>query len=364
MNKLSPLLVFVVLSTKIFGHNFTATVYLKGAGNQEATFRYLNDSLFYTIQQLVFSNDTLRITGTIAEPTLGTVIIGKNKNEFDFFFDKGETQVIGEIDNPGALNVGKGSQYAYDYTDFENMDNMWREKRDLIFQAKMNAEMARDSVSLNKINVDFQKIVDESKQGEHNWIKEHRSSPVSAYQISMLYPAHILLEKGDSLLKLLDPSVQETKYTKYRKSIYEKQQALTVGKLFPDFMLNDERGYIVSLHSLKAKFIWVDFWASWCAPCRRLNKELIPIYQQFRNYGFEIISISADAKREEWLKAVEEEKTGWINVHDVKSTSRTLSNQLGITYLPTTFLLDSNLNIIAKGISAAELKTKLYELLK
>jgi thiol-disulfide isomerase/thioredoxin len=111
-------------------------------------------------------------------------------------------------------------------------------------------------------------------------------------------------------------------------------------KKVPEITLRDTSGKTVKLSSLKGKVVLIDFWASWCGPCRRANKHLKELYSKYKDKGLEILSISVDENQKNWKKAIREDKTNWLHVLD----DMNYANAWSIQYIPTTFLVDKQGN--------------------
>ena len=132
-----------------------------------------------------------------------------------------------------------------------------------------------------------------------------------------------------------------------------------VGQPAIDFTQNDTKGEPVSLASLKGKFVLIDFWASWCGPCREENPHVVKAYKKFHDKNFEIIAVSLDDKKEDWIKAIEKDGLTWLHVSDLKGWKNEVAEAYGIKAVPQNLLLDTKGKIIAKNLSGEELEAKL-----
>jgi len=122
--------------------------------------------------------------------------------------------------------------------------------------------------------------------------------------------------------------------------LFSAQSQPAIGDKVPDIELKDVYGNIQKLSELKGKLVLVDFWASWCAPCRKANRELAPIYEQYKTKGFEIFSVSLDEQAEDWKKAIAEDKIHWKQVLSAGGWEGPVALQWKIENLPTSFLID------------------------
>jgi peroxiredoxin len=132
-----------------------------------------------------------------------------------------------------------------------------------------------------------------------------------------------------------------------------------VGSMAPELSLNTADNNTIHLSSLKGRVVLIDFWASWCAPCRKSNRQLVGIYNQYKAKGFEILGVSIDSNYNDWLSAIKQDKITWLQVRDTKD----VANEWKISYVPMTYLLDTTGKIIAIEPSENELKKLLNQYL-
>lgn len=146
----------------------------------------------------------------------------------------------------------------------------------------------------------------------------------------------------------------------YNKIAAEAKTA--VGETAPEIDLPSPEGENIKLSSLQGEVVLIDFWASWCGPCRKENPNMVRIYNRFRDQGFEIYGVSLDRNRENWLKAIEKDSLTWVHVSDLKYWKSKAAKAYNVGSIPYTVLLDKDGKIIAKGLRGEELEAKLEEI--
>lgn len=146
------------------------------------------------------------------------------------------------------------------------------------------------------------------------------------------------------------------------KKELEDTRSLMVGGTAPDFSQETPEGEMLSLSELRGKVVLLDFWASWCGPCRRENPNVVRVYQKYKDQGFEILSVSLDNKKDRWLDAIEKDEMTWHHVSDLKGWGNEVAQTYGVRSIPQTILLDPDGKVLARNLRGRSLEAKLAEL--
>ncbi|WP_316795049.1 TlpA disulfide reductase family protein [Pedobacter agri] len=187
------------------------------------------------------------------------------------------------------------------------------------------------------------------------------ATAIAIFDQYVTYPNRV---KASENYNLLSEEVKNSSYGKRIKTFIHANLNTSVGSNAIDFSLADADGELFSLKDFKNKYILLDFWASWCGPCRLENPNLIEVYMQYNSKGFTIIGLSMDSSKENWIKAVQQDGLIWKQLNDPKSTNGKTADRYGVKSLPANFLIDANGKIVARNLRGVALEEKLKELLK
>ncbi len=147
------------------------------------------------------------------------------------------------------------------------------------------------------------------------------------------------------------------------QALLQTEKSLMIGALAPEIVLPNPAGDSLRLSDLRGKIVLIDFWASWCGPCRRENPNVVRVYQQYKEQGFEILGVSLDRTQEAWVKAIEKDQLEWLHVSDLQYWQSIAAKTYAVSSIPATVLLDREGRIVAKGLRGPALEQKIAELL-
>ena len=153
-------------------------------------------------------------------------------------------------------------------------------------------------------------------------------------------------------------------YVKDLDGIIKQLENVQIGKVAPEFSLPDTAGVSVSLSDFRGKYVLLDFWASWCPPCRRENPNVVKAFNEYKDKNFTIVGISLDKDKSKWMKAIADDNLAWTHLSDLKYWDSEIPALYGVRGIPANVLLDPDGVIVAKNITGEDLHKKLKEVIK
>jgi peroxiredoxin len=300
-------------------------------------------------------------TGKMEVPDLRLIRLDEQEYLAPFFLDNSSITVTAKKD---SLRVSKYSGSPTQDVFQIYLTEMEKLNKDMMaLQAKYQSAMSTGNTSeAEKAKIDGQAMQDNNLFYTKNFVKEHSNSVVSAYITLAMLAGQVEGAELDSIVGKFTPEISTSEYVVKLKGIIQEQKKTAIGVEAPDFTMNDPEGKPVQLSSFRGKVVMIDFWASWCGPCRQENPNVVKLYQQYHAKGFEIIGVSLDKTQEDWVKAIQDDQLSWIHVSDLQYWQNAAARLYGVNAIPQTYLLDKEGKIIAKGLRSEQLAAKLSEL--
>ncbi len=231
--------------------------------------------------------------------------------------------------------------------------------------AKLTADQKKDMAFLGPIRDRAMKISDEMTPIYLDFIKNNPQSYLSLNSLLQFLDDPTMAAEIVGLFNGLSSEVKATKLGSMLALKFEAEMKTAIGAMAMDFTQNDQNGKPVKLSDFKGKYVLIDFWASWCGPCRNENPNVVAAYQKYKDKNFTVLGVSLDKPdaKDAWLKAIADDKLTWTQVSDLKFWQNEVAVKYGIQSIPANFLIDPTGKIIAKGLREEALHLKLKELL-
>ena len=338
---------------------FKVNVSLKNGNDQTVYLQKYANNAPVIIDSAVITNETAVLTASIDNPQILYALKVKGKRgSMPFFADNKDVTFVGDINNPQDVEI-MASETQAELDAYNNQLNQFSTQIRELYAMMSEAFSDNDSIKMDSLNKVGTALMEQQDSFRDDYIKAHPDSFVTHYILDGVkqdYPT-------DQLKEMVAAFTTESIYKADLNDYIAKQERLDVGQPFIDFTLQTNKGTELVLSELipQNKLTLVDFWASWCGPCRHENPVVKAAYEQFHELGFDVVGVSVDQDEAKWLEAVEEDQLPWTQVRDSENKA---SEAYMIYYIPSNFLFDQNGTMVAKGLRGEELAAKLTELLK
>ncbi|HEY1038811.1 MAG TPA: TlpA disulfide reductase family protein, partial [Bacteroidia bacterium] len=257
-----------------------------------------------------------------------------------------------------------GGNAQKEYTEYRTMLKTFDAKKNELEMEFQKAQQKGDEATMKKMQDDFAIVMADQLKKNSEFVSTHPGSVVSAYMIWAANQEEPNLESIQKDYDVLTPEVKKSKFGKLVSDLIATTKGSSIGYQIMDFSQNDVNGKPVSISEFKGKVVLIDFWASWCGPCRAENPNVVKAYNAFKDKGFDILGVSFDQSKDKWLKAVEKDKLTWTQVSDLKGWGNEVGQKFGIRSIPQNILIDKDGKIIGKNLRGEDLYNKLVEVMQ
>ncbi len=302
------------------------------------------------------------INGEVAGMPEGKIYLKSFRNKMFFDVDTAEVKdgkftFKGEVEQPLLFGLAT-----------ENMDypvQLFVENTTM--DVKIGDDGETITVQNSSVNAVFQENADKVFEDGYDidsLIAKYPDSPAAAFYLYRYFTYQLPLDDLKATRARISPALADCPYVKDLDGIIKQLENVQIGKTAPEFSLPDTAGVSVSLSDFRGKYVLLDFWASWCPPCRRENPNVVKAFNEYKDKNFTIIGISLDKDKSKWLKAIADDNLTWTHLSDLKYWDSEIPALYGVRGIPANVLLDPDGVIIAKNITGEDLHQKLKEVIK
>ncbi|MFA7583140.1 MAG: TlpA disulfide reductase family protein [Proteiniphilum sp.] len=321
--------------------------------------------LFLVTAFVAFScNDknNLNVTGHTEGVESGTVYLQKFRNKFFFVIDSAEI-VNGQFSF--SKNVELPEIYGLSLDTLKGSFLVFFDENPATVALDSSRNYRNSKITGSELHDLYAAYKEQRSVAIDSFIQQHPASLVSAYALYRDFSYRLSPDEIRYNIQLLDSSLWNTPYVQQLEELIPTLEEVAVGNPAPDFRVNNSEGTAVNFsdHIGKNKYLFLDFWASWCGPCRRENPNIVSAYQKYKDKGFDIFAVSLDRDRESWLAAIEKDSLTWTQVSDLQLWDSGPAKLYGVRAIPANFLIDEHGIIVAKNLKGEDLHKTLEELL-
>jgi peroxiredoxin len=316
-----------------------------------------------TIDSAISKKGSFTIKGGVVEyPQLIQLVAGTTRKRTAFYLENSEITITGTLDSLFNAKV-TGSKTQDEYNAFLESNKPLSDKYSRSYQDYQAARKANNTERLAQIEKQADSIQNEMTRLQKEYVKNNPSSFVTPSILTSL-SYEMNPEELESMINALDTAVAALPQIKSLKERLVVMKSVSVGQKAPEFTMNDTNGNPVSLSSkIGPKLLLIDFWAAWCNPCRQENPNVVKVYNEFHKKGFDVLGVSLDQKKEDWLKAIADDKLAWTHVSDLKYWGNEAAKLYAVNSIPSNFLLDENGIIVGRNLRGDDLYKKIQEVL-
>ena len=314
-----------------------------------------------TIDSAAIKDGKFVLNGAVTLPEMRFVTI-KGKDGYFGFFIENSTLTMTLYADSLRQSVVTGSKTQDVLMTYKSKEKSFEQLIENEYTKYRAASDTGDTVTAKRAQQNFDSIQELLNDYQKDFILKNGNSIVAPY-LTMQNAYMFNLQDLEKIDKVVDTSFSRSSYVIDLKKRIGTLTAVEPGKTAPEFTMKDTAGIPVSLSSFKGKVLLIDFWASWCGPCRHENPNVVAAYRQFKDKGFYVLGVSLDTDKSKWIEAIHKDGLTWTHVSDLQGWKNEVSNLYGVMAIPSNFLLDRDGKIITAGIEGKDLPAKIAEAL-
>ncbi|MEI7499084.1 MAG: TlpA disulfide reductase family protein [Bacteroidota bacterium] len=341
-------------------NQFTINGTVKGADSGKIYLQKFDVDQWVNVDSASLDKGEFSFKGQTDLPEMWHIVMEEKQIMLPVFVENAKIKVQIYVDSLDK-SIITGSPTHDIYQQYLAINETINKKMEVVYMEWKKAKETNDSTTMKSTDSVSNELDKEMKKQLQDFAKANNKTVVSPYLV-MRNSWQFELPDLEGIVASMDTSLNGSQYLQALKKRIGILKSVDIGQVAPDFTMNDSTGKPIALSSLKGKVLLVDFWASWCSPCRAENPNVVKAYQAFSKKGFDILGCSFDQNREKWLKAVRADKLTWNHVSDLKGWANAAGKLYGVNSIPANVLLDKDQKIIGRNLRGEDLMKKLEEI--
>lgn len=320
-----------------------------------------SDGPLVVIDSMLLSSGKFNFKGTVDYPEVYYLTIPGLRSSVPFFIEPSKISIAV---NTKEINRSKivGSSTQDQYDSYLDMLDQYSAKVKENYQMYLKAQEIGDLAKAREFDSLANMYDEQRAEFSKKYVLENPKSFVSPY-IAFRNSWNYDMAELENTLNAFDTLLNHSIYTGFLQDHLKTLKRTDIGMLYVSFAMQDSTGIFVPISDfIGGNYLLVDFWASWCSPCRQENPNLVAMYNQYHERGFDILGISLDSVRERWLKAIKDDNLTWHHLSDLQGWDNKAARLYAVRSIPANVLLDTNGYILAKNLRGEDLQKKLAEL--